>query len=538
MPKPADNKDQIREHWRVKNDDELVRAYLSSEDYTSEAREVISEMVHERGALNKQQLGLSEIAYLKQLNKLKHLQNESVISVSTPQRMFAHPFSFKGRIRRLEFGLSFVLCLIINTILNNAARSEEIVIADVIALLLLIPQLWFAIAQGVKRCHDLGKSGWWVICPFFNPFGLIFEDGKLGENIYGSNPKGLNFAQYHQMDVAASDGINDELIHDDRYKDTVESKPVVTDENIAKSKPNTIDENTAKVNDPTQAIVTCQNCSQSLCVPNGTKLQVTCPKCNGRFIYDGRYKDTDVAVVNILTVFRYTRKPVNGVVCSYHHNGNVSVEIPYKDGIKDGIARYYYESGIIESETPYKNNVVDGVEKVYYENGELRGETSFKKGKRERNDTDTAPEQFGVTANTISTGLERVRESWFAKCVKAMEGNPDCTVRNRKLGGNADLAIKAFQLLKTVTVIADNQYVSRSDGPFFSDVVFAQVCGNDLERVMAFFNSYVNALNDTTSQITRFSVDVVAYISGKDSPDLTSMLCLALCILNSYITPR
>lgn len=114
-------------------------------------------------------------------------------SDSPPQKMFAHPFSFTGRIRRLEFGLSVILCTIINRILNT--EYEDITanaIAQLITLLLLIPQLWFIIAQGVKRCHDLGVNGWLVIIPFFNPFALIFKDGQFGNNMFGTNPKGLN----------------------------------------------------------------------------------------------------------------------------------------------------------------------------------------------------------------------------------------------------------------------------------------------------------------------------------------------------------
>ena len=268
-----------------------------------------------------------------------------------------------------------------------------------------------------------------------------------------------------------------------------------------------------------RVIITCPNCSQSLRVPLLSKeLQVTCSKCNESFIYGGRYKDTDVDEVNGITVLRSTGQLVNGVVYSYHGNGNVSVEVPYKGGIKEGIARYYYKSGGLESETPYKNNVVEGIERVYYESGELRGETPFRNDKRGGKSAD--PKQFGVVAHTIAVGLERVRELWFAECVEVMEGNPDCAVVNRNLGGNADLAIKALQLLNTVTIIADKQYVSRSNGPFFSDILFAEVCGTGLERVMPFFNRYVSILNDKSAQLMRFSIDIVAYILGNDNPDM------------------
>jgi len=49
--------------------------------------------------------------------------------------------------------------------------------------------LWFLWAQGAKRCHDLGKNGWWQIIPFYVLL-LVFQDGQPGLNKYGFNPKG------------------------------------------------------------------------------------------------------------------------------------------------------------------------------------------------------------------------------------------------------------------------------------------------------------------------------------------------------------
>jgi uncharacterized membrane protein YhaH (DUF805 family) len=42
---------------------------------------------------------------------------------------------------------------------------------------------WFILAQGAKRCHDIGKSGWWQFIPFY-PFFLMFEKGQEGKNKY------------------------------------------------------------------------------------------------------------------------------------------------------------------------------------------------------------------------------------------------------------------------------------------------------------------------------------------------------------------
>jgi uncharacterized membrane protein YhaH (DUF805 family) len=68
--------------------------------------------------------------------------------------------------------------------------------AAIVALLLFIPMLWFVWAQGAKRCHDLGRSGWWQLIPFYGLF-LLFQDGDAGSNEYGENPKGIPGPQEH-----------------------------------------------------------------------------------------------------------------------------------------------------------------------------------------------------------------------------------------------------------------------------------------------------------------------------------------------------
>ena len=57
-------------------------------------------------------------------------------------------------------------------------------------ILSFIPLLWFLIAQGAKRCHDRGNSGWYQLIPFY-VFWLLFADGESGKNEYGLNPKNM-----------------------------------------------------------------------------------------------------------------------------------------------------------------------------------------------------------------------------------------------------------------------------------------------------------------------------------------------------------
>lgn len=51
------------------------------------------------------------------------------------------------------------------------------------------------IAVGVRRLHDVGKSGWWYLIAFIPLIGglyllyLFIQDGTPGSNEYGVNPK-------------------------------------------------------------------------------------------------------------------------------------------------------------------------------------------------------------------------------------------------------------------------------------------------------------------------------------------------------------
>jgi uncharacterized membrane protein YhaH (DUF805 family) len=106
--------------------------------------------------------------------------------------MFKNPFSFNGRIRRLEYGLSnliYVVAVFIIAILLMAFGDPRSPATNIIMILLWIPLAWFMLAQGAKRCHDRDNSGWWQFIPFYG-FWMLFADGEIGDNEYGPNPKG------------------------------------------------------------------------------------------------------------------------------------------------------------------------------------------------------------------------------------------------------------------------------------------------------------------------------------------------------------
>lgn len=106
---------------------------------------------------------------------------------------------FSGRARRKEYWMFVLFNMIfamVAIVLDNllGVAMEGIGYGPLYGLYLLaiiIP----SIAVGVRRLHDIGKSGWMILISFIPLIGgiwlfvLFVTDGTPGENEYGANPK-------------------------------------------------------------------------------------------------------------------------------------------------------------------------------------------------------------------------------------------------------------------------------------------------------------------------------------------------------------
>jgi uncharacterized membrane protein YhaH (DUF805 family) len=101
--------------------------------------------------------------------------------------MFKNPFSFEGRIRRLEYGLSNLIFLILYFLIMPYMNHDELT-EQLVCIIIYVPLLWFIFTRGAKCCHYKSINGWWQLPPVYGVI-LLFYKGDIGPNEYGDSPK-------------------------------------------------------------------------------------------------------------------------------------------------------------------------------------------------------------------------------------------------------------------------------------------------------------------------------------------------------------
>ncbi len=120
---------------------------------------------------------------------LSSQSTEIVSEILDNRGMFKRVFSFKGRIRRTEFGLSYIIFLAWYLVFVAVTEMNDVnPVLALFIILTIVPAYWFLLVQGAKRCHDRGNSGWYQIIPFYF-LVMIFGGSEDGINDYGTNPK-------------------------------------------------------------------------------------------------------------------------------------------------------------------------------------------------------------------------------------------------------------------------------------------------------------------------------------------------------------
>lgn len=117
-------------------------------------------------------------------------------------------FSFEGRITRSEYWTG--ICAVIVGVMLTCIMAAAIIagfdaislkpVGGLIGILMSVGEclggIWAYYALGIKRLHDQGLSGWWMllqVVPYLGPLALLiilgFVPGNAWENEFGPNPK-------------------------------------------------------------------------------------------------------------------------------------------------------------------------------------------------------------------------------------------------------------------------------------------------------------------------------------------------------------
>ena len=111
--------------------------------------------------------------------------------------VFSQYVGFTGRARRSEFWywtLFQIILGVIASILDRAVFDRNNgAFSAVVGLALLLPSL----AVAVRRLHDSGRTGWWLLIGLIPVIGTIvliifYVQDSQGDNKYGPSPKGVS----------------------------------------------------------------------------------------------------------------------------------------------------------------------------------------------------------------------------------------------------------------------------------------------------------------------------------------------------------
>jgi uncharacterized membrane protein YhaH (DUF805 family) len=121
-------------------------------------------------------------------------------------------FSFSGRFNRAKFWLvviatDIVMFVVLGILAAMGGGSLEMpadgsmptigggIVGGIVAFLVAVAGVWIGLAAGVKRFHDRGKTGWWVLIVLVPVIGGLwyliecgFLRGTVGPNAYGPDP--------------------------------------------------------------------------------------------------------------------------------------------------------------------------------------------------------------------------------------------------------------------------------------------------------------------------------------------------------------
>ncbi len=127
--------------------------------------------------------------------------------VEAVKSMFSNWSDFKTRASRSEYWwgylgmiiFAFIAGFIIGLLMAVLGDTIGSILMLILYVIIIVPLL----AVGVRRLHDLDKSGWWMLISLIPILGglyllyLFVQKGTDGPNQYGSDPLGSDSAVFN-----------------------------------------------------------------------------------------------------------------------------------------------------------------------------------------------------------------------------------------------------------------------------------------------------------------------------------------------------
>ena len=115
-------------------------------------------------------------------------------------KCFKQYFDFKGRARRKEYWYFTLFCFIFSILVELVGSILGMMVGSyilhsILSLIFCIITFIPSISVSVRRLHDIGRRGWWLLLCLVPIIGWIWLivwacfDSKKGENKWGPNPK-------------------------------------------------------------------------------------------------------------------------------------------------------------------------------------------------------------------------------------------------------------------------------------------------------------------------------------------------------------
>ena len=125
-----------------------------------------------------------------------------------------------------------------------------------------------------------------------------------------------------------------------------------------------------------------------------------------------------------------------------------------------------------------------------------------------------------LACDKIADGFDTVRKSQFESAVKVIQRRlrHELSTLRTSLGGDADCALKGFQLWLATRFLATHPYVPPSESKTFFGLLNVGVSGEDLQHALGYLQEFHEYRRDPIEQCVQVAFPVANYITLTPHP--------------------